>query len=158
MRPGQYPAYTRRAVAAVELALLLPLLVTLLLGAWEVGRMVEVQQLLTNAVREGGRQASTGSKTVAQVKADVVNYLVRNGITSVTANDVTVTNLTSSSRPEPTQAEQLDQFQVTVSIPFNSVRWILLNQITSASQLSATADWYSMRDIPITVASDIPLN
>ena len=51
----------RRGVAAVEAALLLPLALLLMLGTWEVGRMVEVSQILNNAAREGGRSASTGS-------------------------------------------------------------------------------------------------
>lgn len=146
-----------RGIAAVELALIMPVLVLLLVGIWEVGRMVEVQQLLTNAAREGGRQASTGVKSSSQVKDDVVRYLTINGISGVAAKDVTVTNLTSSSRAEPTAANQLDQFRVTVSIPFSSVRWVILNQITSVKTLSASSDWYSMRDIPITVDASIPL-
>src|SRR5436189_915413 len=140
----------RCAVAAVELAVVLPLLLLLLLGVWEVGRMVEVQQLLTNAVREGGRQASTGVKSVTQIQDVVVNYLTQNGISGVTRSNVTVTNLTNAAR-DPLNAQQLDHFEVSVSIPFNSVRWVLLNQITSVTTLNASADWYSMRDIPITV-------
>ncbi len=66
----------RYGAASVELALVLTfVLVPILLGIWEVGRMVEVQQNLYNAVREGGRQASTGQKTIAQVQQTVVNYL-----------------------------------------------------------------------------------
>ena len=149
---------SRRGVAAVELAVVLPFLLLLLLGIWEVGRMVEVQQLLTNAVREGGRQASTGVKTVAQVKDEVVQYLKNNGISKVSASDVTVVNLTEASRAQPADAVQLDQYRISVSIPFDSVRWILLDQITSAKTLTASADWYSTNDIPITVDYSIPLN
>lgn len=148
----------RSGVAAVELAVVAPLLALMLVGVWEVGRMVEVQQLVTNAAREGGRQASTGSKNAASVKNDVVNYLTVNGITGVTASMVTITNLTNGSRSDPTQGSQLDQYRVTVSMPFNNVRWILLNQITSATTISATCDWYSMNDLPLTVATAIPLN
>src|SRR5687767_1210234 len=119
------PSNSRRGVAAVELAVVLPFLLLLLLGIWEVGRMVEVQQLLTNATREGGRQASTGVKTVAQVKDEVAQYLKQNGISKVAASDVTVTNLTDSTRAEPASAVQLDRFRISVSIPFNSVRWVI---------------------------------
>lgn len=159
-RPARKPFKScarRRAVAAVELAVVLPLLVLFLLGAWEVGRLVEVQQLLTNACREGGRQCSTGVKTVAQVKQDVVNYLQRNGISKVAVGDVTVQNISKPAQPDPTIADQLEQFRVSVSIPFDSVRWILLNQVTNAKTLNATVDWYCMRDIPVTVDSAIPL-
>src|SRR5947209_6013610 len=71
---------SRRGTAAVELAVCLPFLMILLVGVWEVGRMVEVKQLMCNAVREGGRQAATGTQTTAQVKQYVVNYLNTNGI------------------------------------------------------------------------------
>jgi Flp pilus assembly protein TadG len=146
----------RHGAASVEFAVIAVFLVPLLIGVWEVGRLVEVQQYLSNAVREGGRQASTGNRDATAVKQVVVRYLTTNGIPA-SVNDVTVTNLTSSSRNDPTQAEQLDQYRVTISIPFNSIRWILLNQITSKTTLTASADWYSMRDIPLAIDSKIPL-
>jgi hypothetical protein len=112
--------------------------------------------MLNNAVREGARQASTGNTNTAGVQAVVVKYLAQNNITA-TASNVTVTNKTSSARPDPTGANQMDQFHVEVQIPFNSVRWILLNQITSVQNLTASADFYSMRDTPLTVNATIPL-
>ena len=147
----------RRGTASVEFAVCSLFLFPLIIGLWEVGRMVQVQQLLANAAREGGRQASTGNVNTAGVQSIVASYLTRNGITCASSN-VTVTNLTSSSRNDPTTANQFDQFQLTVSIPFDSVRWVLLNQITNVTQLSASANWVSMKDVPITVNQTIPLN
>lgn len=138
--------------------MLAPLLAAMLVGVWEVGRMVEVQQLLTNAAREGGRQASTGNKDAAGVKTDVITYLTLNGVSGVTASNITITNLTDGSRADPTQGNQLDRYRLTVSIPFNSVRWVILNQITNVSTISATVDWYSMRDLPLTLNTAVPLN
>jgi hypothetical protein len=43
----------------VELAIMMPFLIALLVGLWEVGRVVMVQNVLDNAAREGGRLAST---------------------------------------------------------------------------------------------------
>ena len=148
----------RRGVAAVELAVILPVLVLFIVGVWEVGRMVEVQQLLTNAAREGGRQASIGNVDTQGVKDAVKRYLKQNGLTTVTDSDITVTNLTDGSRADPTQANQLDRFEVVVTIPFSSVRWAVLNQVTTTKSLVGSADWFSMRDIPITVNNDPPLN
>src|SRR5262249_28051274 len=152
----------RRGVAAVELALLVSLfLVPLLLGIWEVGRLVEVQQLLDNAAREAGRQASTGQKTIAQVQQVAVDYLARNGI-SISTTAVTVTTQTNSGRSDPTagstasNAQMLDHFQVKITIPVDSFRWVLLNQITPARNLNATADWCSMNNVPLTVSATIP--
>src|SRR5262249_27198087 len=88
------PLERRHGSAAVEFAVTALFLVPLLVGLWEVGRLVEVQQLLANAAREGGRQASTGNVNAAGVQATVVSYLTRNNIPCSTSN-VTVTNLTS---------------------------------------------------------------
>jgi Flp pilus assembly protein TadG len=47
-------------VAAVELVVLMPLLVGLLAGLWEVGRIVMVNNIMDNATREGCRLAISG--------------------------------------------------------------------------------------------------
>jgi Flp pilus assembly protein TadG len=149
---------TRRGTAAVELAVCLPLLVTLVMGAWEVGRLVEVKQLLCNAVREGGRQAATGNQTTAQVQQYVVNYLTMNGLTGVTTEMVTFTDVTNTQVQDPTFASQMDRLRVSVTVPYTIFRWSLLSQITSDTSLSASADWFSMRDSPISVNLSIPTN
>src|SRR4051812_13140368 len=98
----------RRGVAAVEFAVLLPLLILMLAGVWEVGRYVEVQQLLSTAVREGGRQAATGNKNLAAVQQCVANYLNKNGISNVATSDVTFQNLTNPGATDPMNAAQMD--------------------------------------------------
>jgi Flp pilus assembly protein TadG len=65
----------RQGVAAVEFALLLPFIMILLLGIWEVGRLINADEMVNNAAREGARQASTGLRTNAQVVAEVQYYL-----------------------------------------------------------------------------------
>ncbi len=147
---------SRRGAAAVELAVVLPLLLLLLMGVWEVGRLVEVQQLITNSAREAGRQASTGAKTTDQVIQAAKDYLARAGLTTTNVT-VTVDNLTDSSRNDPTTAEQLDHYRVTVSIPFNDVRWIFLNQITSVTTIMGGAEWFSMKDVPLEISTTIPI-
>jgi hypothetical protein len=47
---------------------------------------------------------------------------------------------------------------VTVTLPFNSVRWVLLNQIASAQNLTPSANGYSMADVPFAVNTTIPSN
>jgi Flp pilus assembly protein TadG len=150
--------HVRRGVAAVELAVILPFLLIIVFGVWEVGRMVQAQQLIANAVREGGRQAAAGRSDATTVRQYVVNYLNMNGLTGVTLSDVTLTNLTNASRSDPMTAEQLDQFRVTATVSYASIRWSTVAQITSTSTLTASADWYSMRDGPIDVTLTIPAN
>jgi Flp pilus assembly protein TadG len=135
----------RRAVAAVELALLSPLLVALLLGIWEVGRLIQVNQILSNAAREGGRQASTGLRTNAEVEQVVRDYVGNAGLPTGNVT-VTVTNLTDSSR-DAKVAVQKDRLEVRVSLPVQDIRWVALPFVTNASStLSATSVWLSLRD------------
>src|SRR5437016_2834187 len=66
---------SRRGVAAVEFAICLPVLFTILFGLWEVGRMTEVQNVMWNSVREGARDASTGQADLKAVANNVLLYL-----------------------------------------------------------------------------------
>ncbi|WP_406698672.1 TadE/TadG family type IV pilus assembly protein [Singulisphaera sp. Ch08] len=147
----------RRGTAAVELALTLPLLLTLLMGVWDMGCLIDATQILNNAAREGGRCASTGQLSVAEVQQAVLNYLTQAGIRTAGAT-VTVTNLTTAANTDPRTADQLDQFQITATIPSNSVRWIVMNNLIGSNTLTATCFWSSMRDIPLTVPTSIPIN
>jgi Flp pilus assembly protein TadG len=149
---------TRRGAALVEFAFLIPVLLTLLLGIWELGRMVETQQVVSNAAREGGRMAASGILTNDQVIAGVRNYLQTSGLTTTAANNatITVTNLTSNL--DCTVANQEDQLHVAVTVNYNDVRWTTLNLIAgNNTTISAAADWDSMNDVPVAVITSIPL-
>jgi Flp pilus assembly protein TadG len=139
------PKANRRGIAAVELAVLLPLLVTFFVGIWEIGRLVEIEQVLSNAVREGARQAATGQYNATAVQQIVTQYLASAGIP--TGNVVvTVSDLTNAGT-DPSQAQYLDILQVSVSIPFNDVRWCLLSTVTSSSTtITAQVQWMAMVD------------
>ncbi|MBP3959069.1 pilus assembly protein [Gemmata sp. G18] len=104
MRRSHGPA--RRGVAAVELAFVFLLFVIpLMIGIWEVGRMVQVQQIVSNATREGARLSaqaytinSSGSPTQIKVTSGTVNvkdavydYMYAAGLTNLQPTDVTVT-------------------------------------------------------------------
>src|SRR5271167_304355 len=119
----------QRGIAAVELAVVAPLVACLLVGLLQVGRMVQVNQILTNAAREGARKASTGVNTYADVQTTVANYLTNAGITNQTGLTVTVYNVTQGdSGPsfDPSTANWLDELQVTVSLPLSNVQFTAL--------------------------------
>ncbi len=115
----------RSGTAAVELAVVAPLVLILLLGLLEFGRMVQVNQIVSNAAREGARQASTGTATYANVQTTVQNYLTRAGITNQTGLVVNVYDVTQgNSGPQfnPSTAAWMDQLQVYVSLPYSNVQ------------------------------------
>ena len=145
----------RRGVACVEFAAMLPFLLILLIGIWDVGRLVNVQQHMINAAREAGRQASTGARTVSQVQDTARNYLAREGMPTANVT-VSVVNTTNALRFEPSTANQLDRFQIDVAMPFQDVRWVGLQWFTSGHTLQARSVWLSNRDIPLVINTTIP--
>jgi Flp pilus assembly protein TadG len=142
----------RRGVATVELAVVLPFLLILLLGIWEVGRLVQISQIVNNAAREGARKASTGINTYSDVSTTVTNYLTAAGITNLSGLQIQVFNVTQGNAGpsyDPSQATQLDKLQVTVSLPLSNVRWALVNMLITDpnTQITATAVWLSNQDL-----------
>jgi Flp pilus assembly protein TadG len=139
---------SRSGTAAVELAVVAPLVLILLLGLLEFGRMVQVNQIVSNAAREGARKASTGVNTYADVQTTVANYLTNAGITNQTGLTVTVYNVTQgNSGPQfnPSTAAWVDQLQVTVTLPYSNVQLVSVPG-TSNTVISAQAVWFSNQD------------
>src|SRR5262249_31441193 len=110
------------------------------------------------------RQASTGFQTAATVSDEVREYLAAAGL-NTTGYTCTVYNLTQNPTPapnapsdDPSQANQLDHLRVIVTLPFNNVKWIFLNQITNVNTITGTEDWDSMKDQPLVVDPTMPIN
>jgi Flp pilus assembly protein TadG len=160
-------AKQRRGSAVVEAAFIMPIMLTLMLGVWEVGRMIQVSQILDNAAREGARFAAGGyvngtAVTAATVQTAVQNYLTAAGFPSAAATNaqVTITCLAATAWTDPYAALPLDPFTVTVTIPsgtaFNALRWNLLTQMTSVNQLSTSVYWQSANNSQVTVSTTLP--
>ena len=156
----------RRGVVAVEAAVVLTILVPMMLGVWEVGRIVEMSRILQDAASEGARIAAGGysngtTVTVAVVQTTVQNYLTAAGFPSaaVSGAQISVTNLSSDPWTDPCNALPLDPFSVTVTIPsgaaFNSLFWIT-GTFTGMNQLSATVNWVSANDAQAVVSTTLP--
>ena len=85
------------------------------MGMIECGRMLMVQQILTNASREGARRAVLEGISTADVQQAVESYLEAS---SIQGADVTVTD----SAPIP--PDYAISKTVTVSVPFGQVSWL----------------------------------
>ncbi|MDA1054046.1 MAG: TadE/TadG family type IV pilus assembly protein [Planctomycetota bacterium] len=121
----------QRGAAAVEFAVVAPIFVLLLFGMVEYGRMVMVQQMLTNATREGARRAVLDGTTVTNVKTTVQDYLSSGNIT-VNDNEITVT-------PDPAAASFGDPVTVSLSVPFSRVSWLPAPMFLGNASMSATS-------------------
>lgn len=123
----------RQGAAAVEFALVAPLFFLLVFGMIEFGRMIMVQQVITNASREGARMAVLDSQTptASDVTSAVSTYLQNAGISGET---VTI------DPAEPTTAAYGEPVTVTVQVPFSSVSWLPAPMFINAdTNLTASA-------------------
>jgi Flp pilus assembly protein TadG len=113
----------------VEFAVVAPLFFLLVFGMIEFGRMVMVQQVITNGSREGARIAVLDGTTSTEVHNAVENYL-----TSASISGATVT----VDPDPPNTAGYGEAVTVTVSIPFNQVSWLPTPMFIGGKTLSAT--------------------
>jgi Flp pilus assembly protein TadG len=100
----------------VELAVILPVLATLVFAMLEATRMCMVAQLLTNAARDGCRVAATNGKKWTDATARITATLTPSNLNNL------VTIPTPNTLPENTHLG--DMITVTVTVPFSSVNWL----------------------------------
>lgn len=121
----------RRAAAAVEFAIVAPVFFLLIFGMIEYGRMVMVQQVITNASREGARFAVLDGANYEEIKSRVKDYLTSASINSVNA-------LVTVEPDPPTSAGFGEPITVSVSIAFAKVSWLPSPMYLGGKTLTAT--------------------
>ena len=114
-RPSRRGLRRRLGATAVEFAIVAPIFFMFVLGSFEFGRAIMVQQILTNAAREGARQAIVEGADATDVSTAVTSYL---DSTSVAGATVLV---------DPSALQTIgfgDEVTVTVSVPYDQVSWL----------------------------------
>ena len=119
----------RRGVAAVEFAIVAPLFLLILFGIIEFGRMMMVQQVLTNASRVGARRAVIEGTDTTEVESLVTNYLTNGSVSGANVN-VSPTNLSNLGLG--------DNVTVTISVPFDTVSWTPTTMFLGGATLKAS--------------------
>ena len=181
--PARPTARTRSGAAAVEfcvvmLFMLCPLLVVL----WDLGRAVQVQQMVSTAAREGARLAAQGRTTTSSggqtdiktaitpatntlnqpnVKAAVMQSLAGSGLTGVRWADVDVFFTFTdgvTSNTDPYQGTKNQGFTVQVIVKYDSkVRWLdAAVGNYGITTLKSTTKWQMLMDDPFTVNPNVP--
>ena len=172
------PGRRRRGVAAVEFAVTVPLLLLLLVGIWELGRIINVQIILNSAARDGARlgaQASlvstAGGYTQIRFNSGTPNvdgavraYLQAAGITNLTGLTIEFQfveppipggTTPTSTAADPYTGVKNQRFRVRVSIPYDNVRWTSLS-LVNPTTLTAETYWQCFVDDPFTVNTILP--
>jgi Flp pilus assembly protein TadG len=109
----------RLAAAAVEFALVLPFLATILLGMFEISRAILIRELLSDAAQSASRRASLPGKTNADVTAQVDMIMSANNI-----QGYSTTILVNGAAMDVSYAQRYDQVSVKVSVPVPQVFWV----------------------------------
>ena len=81
----------RRGQALVEFALIAPILILLIMGIVEFGRIFSAQQTVTNASREGARTGILPNSSTTDVSNTVSSFMSTAGLTATPT--VTCTNV-----------------------------------------------------------------
>ena len=149
----------------------MPILLLFMLGMWEVGRMVQVEQILVNAAREGARVAAEGQLTingvnvpvtVPVVQQNVQDYLTAAGLPSaaVSGARIQVINQSGNAWTDPCNAQPLDKFQLSILIPsgtaYSSLKWGVVSTITGMNQITVSVNWVSLNDSQVNVSTQLP--
>jgi Flp pilus assembly protein TadG len=129
--PGRRNTVTRRGAAAVEFAVVAPVLILVLLGVIEVSRAMMVDELLNNAARSGCRAGTIAGSTNTKVTT-VVNQCLENIPDSTTI--ITVNGAGGDVRT----AGRGDIVSVEVAVPYSSVSWLPKNRFLGNATLRGT--------------------
>ena len=119
----------RHGAAAVEFAIVAPIFFLLIFGIIEIGRAVMVQQIITNASREGARRAVLEGATVADVSNIVTTYLANASLPSAAV---------AFPQGNPESVSYGNPVEVRVSIPYAQVNWLPTPLYLSGQTLQAS--------------------
>ncbi|MGL6096627.1 MAG: TadE/TadG family type IV pilus assembly protein [Fimbriiglobus sp.] len=173
--------------AAVEFALVLIfILIPVILGVWDVGRLILVQQIVANSAREGARLAAqgytvkedgaplqimdsatppvvAGNTGSPNVKAAAFQSLHGAGLTQLRWSDVscafTYLDNPASISPTPTQPHegvQNQKFRVTIGVPWNKVRWVAMPGVVTLTTVAYSVECRILVDVGFTINTTIP--
>jgi Flp pilus assembly protein TadG len=112
----------------VEFAIIGPIVVMLVLGMIEFSRLMMVEEILTNAAREGCRQAVLTGATTSNATSTVDTYLQGAGISGYT----------TTVSPDPSTAAAGTAITVTITVPYSKVTWLPSPIFLGGTTLTAT--------------------
>ncbi len=136
-------ARDRRGAAVVEFACVLPLLILIVLGTIGAGQFVNVAQIVTNASREGARQAARTAVTNESDVESAVQGFLAEAFPGVPTGDLnaalTVEVLDSAGTAivggDLTTISSGSSFSVQVTFEFDTVQWIAGSPIFSGQSI-----------------------
>jgi hypothetical protein len=122
---------TRSAVAAVEMAFVVPILALIALGMFELSRGVMVREILTGAARMGCRTGIIHQYGNSNIINDATTAMQNSGFDTTLFNpptigaiNITVIDPSGNSLSDALDAPPGSMVSVQVVIPTSSVNWV----------------------------------
>lgn len=149
----------------MEFAFVCPLLLLIVLGVWEIGRIIQVQQVMLISLRDGARMASQGNIVTPtgdyvqisrdQVIASIREALIGNGINNFSGATFEFFFVDGISTREPFQGKKNERFTVRVALPYDNIRWTNLT-LLNPKTLTVELTWRMLVDDPFTLNTNLP--
>ena len=121
----------RRGSAAVEAALILPIILVLTVGGIDISQYVNLAQIVTDSSRQGARVACrNGTGTVGEVEDAVMDYLAGSfpqlsdtQLEDAVAVEVLHSDGSAITNGDLTTVPSGDAISIRVSFDFDDIRW-----------------------------------
>jgi len=123
----------RFGAALVEFAIVLPVFFLFILGIIEFGRAFMVSQLVTNAAREGARQAILDGSTNTAVTSTINSFSLGAGNIPSSSVTVTITVSRTAALNQLANAISGDLCTIRVSVPFNQVSYLTPSYLSTTN-------------------------
>jgi Flp pilus assembly protein TadG len=127
----------QRGVAAVEFALVLPLLLTVVLGAIDWGWYFFVDQLVTNAAREAARAGSLLPPRPTSTTSQAEAAAAKAGLAYLKRVSLSETGVAASF----TTVDGTDAISVTITYPVGSLTGFLPSLLPENATATAVMRW-----------------
>ena len=122
----------QRGATVIEGALVLLTLFTLLFAIWEAGRLFNVQQVVTNAAREGARYAvapDTGTSNLPS-DSDIIDR-VNQFLLSSSIEGATITINGGAGTGTPTVVDDIEFTRIEISVSYSFLSLPLLGNFSA---------------------------
>ena len=117
---GRRSPRRRRGAAAVEFAVLAPVLGIIIVGMVEMSRAMMAKMILNDAARKACRTGIQATGSNATISSDVTNILSDNNTSTSSA---TVTVQVNGVTANANTAKQNDRVSVKVAVPYTQFAW-----------------------------------
>ncbi len=125
-------SHSRKAVAVVEAAVVLPMMLILVLGTIEMGSALRASTIMQSSVREAGRLANmnwsdvveSGDTPNAKIERDIRNYVTASGLSGAALTvDIVYAEGQSAGLPFDIADEDnaLQMMKIEINMPYSAI-------------------------------------